>query len=103
VSFFEIPPVFTDQTAFVQEVDLDGTTFRLNFRWSTRESVWYLDLLDLSDDPIAMGMKLVEGALLLRYIVDARRPPGELYFIGVATQTNLGTDAVLVYADEDEV
>jgi len=103
MAFYEINPALENTTAFIQETELDGTTYRMTFRWSAREQTWYLDITDTSDSPIAMGLRLVEGALLLRYITDPRRPPGELFVEGTPTETNLGTDAFLVYADAAEV
>lgn len=102
MAIFEIPPALEEATAFTQEVDLDGTTYRLTFRWNTREQTWYLDIADTDDSLLVAGVHLVEGANLMRHVTDSRKPPGVLYFVGIATETNLGKDAYLVYADEDE-
>jgi hypothetical protein len=100
---YEIPITPTDPS-FIQEVTLDGTTYRLTFRWNDRESKWYLTLTDLDDVVIVASMALVSGASLLRHVVDYTiRPPGELILVGVADRDNLGTDAVLIYADAEEV
>ena len=99
----EIPPALPNEHRFTQETALDGTTYRLTFRWSVREQEWYLDIADTDETVLAGGLKLVEGAFLLRHIVGTTRPPGELYVVGVATETNLGQGAVLLYLDEDEV
>jgi hypothetical protein len=98
----EIPPALSER-AFTQETLLDGTTYRLTFRWNVREGAWYLDLLTAEDVLIAGGLKLVGGAFLLRHITGAVRPPGELWVEGIPTETNLGTEAVLLYLDEDEL
>jgi len=103
MAMFEIPPALDEFPAFTQETVLDGTTYRFTFRWNVREQTWYLDIADTDDSVIVAGLHLVEGADLLRYVTDSRVPPGILFFVGVATETNLGKDALLYYADEDEV
>ena len=99
---YQIPPA-SDDLSFSQETSLDGTDFKFVFRWNTRESAWYLDLMTIDDVVLAGGLKLTAGAFLLRYITDARRPLGELIVLGVPTEDNLGKNAVLLYVDEEEL
>ncbi|MCK6585962.1 MAG: hypothetical protein L6Q76_00095 [Polyangiaceae bacterium] len=61
-----------------QRTALDGRDYLLTLRWNQREEAWYLDLADADDVLIRAGMKLVMGQPLLRGVLDARRPPGEL-------------------------
>lgn len=97
-------PITASDPSFRQEVALDGTTYQLQFRWNDRDSEWFMGILDLDDTWLLAPVRLVEGMPLLRHIADFdNRPPGELLFLGVATETNLGEDAILVYLDEDEV
>lgn len=68
--------------AFSRKVVLDGTTYALRFRWSMRETKWYLELRDEEGRLITGPMKLVVNFPLL----DMRRagreapdfPAGEL-------------------------
>lgn len=97
-------PITPTHSSFVQETALDGTTYQLLFRWNAREEVWYLTISDMDDVVLAAGLKLVSGAALLRHLTDFdTRPPGELFFDGVATRDNLGTEARLIYLDAAEV
>lgn len=96
-------PIALADPSFVQETALDGRTYRLLFRWNSREGFWYLTLSDLDDVPIAASLKLVPGAALLRHVTDFdRRPPGELFMVGTPGRDTLGTEAVLTYLDAAE-
>jgi len=97
-----IDPTFN---SFIQENTLEGTTYRLTFRWNARDGYWYLHVADLNDNYIAVSRKLVPGAALLRHVVDyTSRPPGELLVVGTPTRYNLGTnEAALIYMDESEL
>lgn len=97
----EIPPAI-DALSFVQETALDGTTYRLTFRWNAREGVWYLMVASIEDAVIAAPRKLVPGAFLLRHIVEGG-PRGLLLVVGTPGEDDLGTGGVLVYMDENEI
>jgi len=57
---------------------LDGVQYILEVRWNGRAGVWYLDLLDIDEDPIAMGIAVLLGSALGVRTTDARFPPGAL-------------------------
>lgn len=46
---------------------LDGSDFKLEFRYSTRADRFYLNLYDTSGVLLLAGLKLVTGVLLLHY------------------------------------
>ena len=98
---FEIPPAI-DEASFVQETALDGTTYRLTFRWNRREGAWYLTVASLEDVVIAAPRKLVPGAFLLRHVVEGG-PPGRLLVVGTPVEDDLGVGGVLIYMDVDEI
>lgn len=89
--------------SFVQENVLDGVTWRLLFRWNARDEYWYLTVSNVDDEVIVASRRLVAGARLLRYVVQDERPAGELFVLDTPTRDDLGTDALLVYADAEEI
>lgn len=91
----------------VRRVSLDGSEYVLRLRWNSREARWYMSLSDADDVLIVGGVKLVAGWPLLRLVVDARRPPGQLVALDQAGDADpnlddLGTRVVLVYIDQAE-
>ena len=110
MSALQVPLEATTSASIVQETELDGTTYRLAFRWNERDAAWYLEVRDLEDVALASGLKLVEGAILLRHLVDERLPPGDFVVINTdapgETPGRLAFStgqAVLIYADEEEL
>jgi hypothetical protein len=101
MSVFRVPPA-VEERSFVQETELDGTTYRLTFRWNVREGFWYVDVATTADVPIASGLKLVAGAFFLRRVAIPPRPAGDLMVTETPTESSFGNDAVLLYLDEDE-
>lgn len=97
---WEIPTTHAGP-AWVQETALDGRTYRLTFRWNTREGAWYLTLADTDDAALAGSMKLVDGVFLLRHIVGTTRPPGELLCARTPTLDDITLGGVLYYLDAD--
>jgi hypothetical protein len=69
---------------------LDGVQYVLDVRWNGRSGVWYLDIRDVDEDPIAMGIAVVLGSALGIRTVDARFPPGALI---AADMSGEGRDA----------
>ena len=63
-----IIPTLSDGTAFYsQRTTLDGVDYQLEFRWSVRESRWYLNLYDALETPLILGMKLQTNWPLTKY------------------------------------
>lgn len=95
----------TPYADFSEQVDLDGTTFTLRFRWSERASNWHLDLSYVDGTPIASGLKLVTGWPLLWRSTHPLRPLGDLYVIDMQRRDaepnfdGLGTRWVLMYQE----
>jgi hypothetical protein len=88
-----------------QQSDLDGVTYSFRFRWSQRGECWHMDLRTLDDVPVALAVRLVNGWPLLRRVVNAVRPPGELYLIDITgraedpTLAELGSRFCLFYVE----
>lgn len=72
-------PTPTEDTPFCEQTTtLDGTPYVLEFRYNQREGVWYVSVSTIDGGVIVSGIKVVPGVPLLRKVIDARRPPGEL-------------------------
>ncbi len=95
---------------WTQRTALDGVDFNLSFDWNQRDGHWRLSIRDASGVAIRSGIVLVVNELLLRGVVDARRPAGELAVID-ATDANdtdpgfsdLGARFKLIYATAAEL
>lgn len=88
-----------------QRVNLDGIDYLFELQWNGREGRWYMHFFDADASPIALGIKLVANARLLRRTTDSRRPPGEFRMIDVSGQgidpelDDLNTRCILLYQD----
>lgn len=96
----QIIPVRNDVPAYTMRVDLSGVEFVLGFRFNERDSFWYMEILDATNEPIVSGIRVVLGIALLRNSVDLRRPVGELMAID---QTNSGEECSTVAGFGDRV
>lgn len=76
----------TPYPCFTQQSDLDGVTYSFRFRWSERAACWHLDLRTLDDEPVLLSARLITAFPLLRRVVRANRPPGELFMLDLTGQ-----------------
>lgn len=90
-----------DSPEFAQQVQLEGTTYRLRARWNTLGEAWHVDFLTAQREPIVTGIRIVAGVSLLAQFRDDRLPPGDLFVIGCKCPTRdaLGNEAQLVYRE----
>lgn len=90
-------------------ITLDDVPYIFDVRWNERDSSWYFDLLDVNEDPIRLGIKLVLGSPLGWRCTDDRFPKGILMAEDLshagreATIDDLGTRVVVYYFSEDEL
>jgi hypothetical protein len=104
-------PLNSNDAIFRITAPLDGATYVLDFDWSERAGMWFLDLYVQSDtdpQPILMGQKCVVNYPWLRGVVADGRPVGELALIdlnasGECGRYDLGTRCRLLYADAAEL
>lgn len=70
-------------TFFSLVTGLDGTNYRLTFRWGARAGLWSLDVDREDGTSIVAGQIVNLGRdLLERALADAPRPPGFLIALG---------------------
>lgn len=92
---------------------LTENEYLLNFRWNTRAEFWTMDIYDLEEVPIILGIKLVIGYPLLsqrKYLQTC--PPGEFWVFDPSLDTlyqepgrqDFVNDrgVILVYVGDDE-
>ena len=73
-------------------ITLNDTPYLFDVHWNGRDGAWYFDLLDVTEDPIRCGIKIVLGIPLGFRSTDPRFPPGALYAEDLSGQ---GTDATI--------
>lgn len=89
---------------------IDNETFQFVFRWSTRASVWHLDVFTGDGDSLVKGAKLVPNIPLIR-TTNVKAPKGELTVVNntsnqdVPSKDNIGVnkDFELMYFTEEEM
>lgn len=103
---FVVPSTPNGLARWTQTSALDGVDYVLAFNWSQRAGQWSLSLSDAAGSPVRVGMPLCAGWRLLRGVVDARRPPGELVVVDTTGKGDLdpgfgdlGKRFALVYFD----
>lgn len=95
--------------AFSCSVDLDGTNFRLNFQFNSREKFWYFNLLDMGGTVLRSGVKIVSNYMLLRLFRARTRPLGELMSVDSRDQpgdpglADLNVSSIFGYTDEETI
>ena len=100
----------TTFTFYTVDVDLDGVTFRLQFKFNDRDSAWYMSIFSTADVELRTGIKVVSDWTLLRLWQEIQlRPAGEMIattqgdIARPALVDELGAEVVLTYLDEDEI
>lgn len=72
-------PTLTDQPFYSIRARLEDRDYTLEFRYSARQSRYFLSLYDTEDNPVICGLKLVSNVMLLRFYHHRENvPPGEL-------------------------
>ena len=88
MSYF-VPCTPEGRSSWSQITALDGVSYVLTFRWVQREGHWLLDVADAEGGAIRSGLALVADQPLLRGVVDARRPAGELVVVDTTGASDL--------------
>lgn len=102
-------PTSTQVPYYVQEVELDGVEFKLQFQYVDRDDAWYMTVLDADDVLLRAGIKVVLSWSLLRLWASVDSPAGEIVSVNQGaisappTLNQLGAEVLLTYLDEAEV
>lgn len=82
--------------AFVEEITLEGTPYRLSFIWNSRGAFWNLVVSDRQNTPL-LSVKVVLGYPLLLQFPDRGLPLGE--FVVVDTSDSASNTERIEYDD----
>jgi hypothetical protein len=101
----------SDDIFYTQITTLDGSDYLLEFRFNTREGVWYLQISLTDGTLLATGIKLVSNWPLLQKFADPRMPPGELMALAQGPddspagqeELGIGLRVELTYFSHDEL
>lgn len=102
-------PIVADVPDFDLQVELDGTTYTLEFQWNERDEGWYLTTKTAEDDIIVAGRRVVLDMPLLSRFADDRLPDGVLVAIdtsGTGAEPgyeDLGRRVLLLYHPRSEI
>jgi len=96
-------PIRTDIGKYNFRAPLDGITYTFRFRWNTRATAWFMDIKDVNDTPLVMGVKIVLNIELLASFKHLAIPQGTMLAVNLEnenqapTRDNFGTEIRLVY------
>lgn len=111
IRFFKIPTYADKYARWKVSVTLSGVRYQLYISWNTRMESWYMTILDVNDEVLLGGLRLVPNVNFFeKYRASVPElPPGDLgiYCAGKMasdeiTRENLGTDFNLFYVIEEE-
>ena len=104
-----IVPTFPSTPLYKERVRLEGRDYVFRFDWNNREERWYMSILDIAENNLLLGVKVVANwGLLDRHHFNPDLPPGELIAIDLETGgvspgfSDFGTRVRLFYFASDE-
>ncbi len=69
---------FREDSNFKEQIQLSGVLYFLEFTWNALNEFWTMDIYDLNEERVIIGIKIVpEYPLLAQYTVDGM-PAGEI-------------------------
>ena len=83
-------------------IQLNGITYLLRAYWNRYVNRWSLDIKDIDDNPIAMGLTIVSSINLLQYRRQLAIDIGQLWAFDILgedciNRDELGKNTILVY------
>ena len=92
-------PVDSENPDYNFQIDLDGATYTLDFKFNGRANTWQMSIFDASGENLIIGsVPVLEGIdLLYPYEGVPGRPPGNFIAINETGGNDLGTDIKLYY------
>lgn len=95
------------QANYSIEVELDGTTFVVGFRYNSRLGSWFMSISDASGVILRSGVSVVSGFSLLERLKTTGKPEGRLIAVPVSDDTisaaglnQLGREVLLTYVGD---
>lgn len=88
---------------------IDTVPYLFDVRWNSRDEAWYMDVLESSEKPIVLGLKLVLGTYVGRRCNHALFKQGVFIVSDTsgsgrdATFDDFGTRVILMYIPIDEL
>ncbi len=69
---------FKEDSNFKEQIQLSNVLFFLEFTWNALNEFWTMDIYDVNESPMILGIKIVpEYPLLAQYTVEGK-PLGEI-------------------------
>jgi len=108
MAYLEIP-IRTDIPAYQFQITLEGTVYTLHFHYNTRAERWVMDVNNVDDEPIVVGVPLLYGLPLLDRYQDERLPLGSFMILDETgeernpTRDGFGSDFKLLYRESTTV
>ncbi|ODN41182.1 phage baseplate plug family protein [Piscirickettsia litoralis] len=102
-------PLSSKLPNYTQTTSLEGTAYKFDVRWNTRDETWRISIADTDGNAILSGLKLLPYSPLIQRYKLTNFISGELVGINTAnqyeppTRNNLGTDFKLFYLTQDEI
>ena len=104
MAFIKIP-TRNDLGYFSERVVLDGEIFILEIRYNSRFGLWIMDILNENGNPVAEGVPLQTGIVLLHGFIEVDLPKGYFMVLGDtqvtvdASESDLGDTVNLYYSE----
>lgn len=101
-------PIRSDLPAYDFQIELEGVLYGLSFSYNTRAGWWVMDILDVNEEPVLMGVRMITGWLMTERFVMEGKPPGDFFILDTSGknedpgQNDFGTTKLLMYADSTE-
>ena len=98
-------PIRNDIPAYREQVELEGTLFFFDFRYSERSERWYMDILDVDENIILAGIKMLINLPLIYRFVGENLPKGDFICIDESgnnnqpDRSNWAGDVILLYRE----
>jgi len=100
-------PTQNNLPVFQESVEIEGVLYNLFFYFNRRQNLWFLDFLDLDEQPIYVGIPLQSGIDLTPYARHLSIPKGlflafdSLGLNKDAEEDNLGERVRMLYEESN--
>jgi hypothetical protein len=92
-------------TDYTTDIELDGTEYKYRIYWHNLYDRWYMDLLDITGQPLVTGKKITLGVPMFRH----RKLKGDFFVISRTEDDtppgikDLGERVNIFYLSEQEI